>query len=464
MAPANEWKPGITLKLVKHLKIAYWSVRDFFFVMWVTLLYALIVIWKQPVKKHRKVRFGQRLSICIVTEYYYPTLGGITEHVYNLSRQLLRQGHKVSILTSDAGSDGGRGNLRGLKIFHVGRSREIYSNGSIARVTFGWSLHRQVAAIFREQHFDIVHIHSPWTPTLPLLCMKYADCPVVGTFHTDFDKSRWLKLWRVGVQFVMDRIDGLIAVSPVAVRSCRRFIDDRGRFRVVPNGVDTEWYRPGRKIPGLDDGRPNILCIGRFDPRNGFSTVIQAFDKLRSSVPKARLVIVGYGPLQRYYLSKVPRHLQADICFVGKMDLARQKYYASCDAMIVTARKATTSIAVLEALATETAIVASDIDGHRFFLRDGEEALLVPATDSDAYAAALTRVLTDDTLRRRLQTAGRRRAMAMDWRLVASDVLDVYYDVLEAVVVEKRPSRELSAFGAQRSVQPETAADVRVAA
>ena len=420
-------------KLLKMAKVTYWSVRDVFKVVWITLLMVWIRIWKTPARTHGTVIRGDRLRVCIVSEYYYPSLGGITEHVYNFAKRLLMRGHQVTLVTSNAGDPKGRGELEGMRIFRVGRSKEIYSNGSIARLTFGWRLHREIEKIFRENDFDIVHIHSPITPSLPFIVQKYIRCPAVGTYHTDFEKSAALSFWRGLAQWQLDKIDGIAAVSPISILSMGRYLDGRGKVRLIPNGVDTEWFHPRPvRLAHLDDGRPNILYIGRFDPRNGFSTMIKAFAIVKKTITDARLVVIGYGPLQRYYLSKIPRELEKDIVFVGKTDLERPQYYASADVICVPARKAACSVAILEALASKTPIVASGIDGFKWIIQHEKDALLVPDLEPASYAEAIIRILRDQELRDRIAANGFEKAKTMDWKVITEDVLSMYYDLLDA--------------------------------
>lgn len=428
----------MTYVISKLSKIIYWSVRDAFKVLWVTLTFIYVRAWRMPERTHRKVRLGDRLRVCIISEYYYPTLGGITENVYNFAKRLLMKGHEVTLITSNAGDHQGRGEIEGLRIIRIGRSKEIYSNGSIARMTFRWLIHKKIEEIFAENEFDVVHIHSPITPMLPLLAQKYIRCPVVGTYHTDFEKSAALAFCRPGAQIMLDHMDAIAAVSPVSIKSMGKYLDDRGKARLIPNGVDTEWfYRRKKRLKNLDDGRPNILYIGRFDPRNGFSKMVKAFEIVKKNITNARLVVVGYGPLQSYYMSKIPKYLEKDILLVGKTDLTRPQYYSSSDVICVPAQKAACSVAILEAMATETPIVASGIDGFSWIIEHGKEALLVPDLEPESYAKAIIRVLEDDELREKIKRNGLKKAKTLDWKVITDQVISLYYDILEAEPVEK---------------------------
>jgi phosphatidylinositol alpha-mannosyltransferase len=242
---------------------------------------------------------------------------------------------------------------------------------------------------------------------------------------------------------MLDHYDGIAAVSPVSIKAMRRYLDPKDRIRLIPNGVDTDWFsRRDRKIKGLDDGRPNILYIGRFDPRNGFSKMVEAFVHVKKEIKDARLVVVGYGPLQDYYMSKIPEELREDIVFIGKTDLARPMIYSSCNVICVPAQKAACSVAILEALASETPIVASGIDGFKWIIEHEKEALLVPDRQPRSYADALIRILRDGELRERLTSNGLEKAYTLDWKVVTEEVLQLYYDVLEAEPAEAEETIE----------------------
>src|SRR4029078_12223627 len=128
--------------------------------------------------------FARPLRIALVTEYYYPHLGGIVEHVHFFAREARKLGHHVDIITSNI--EGGRDEPN---LIRVGRSQPRYANGSQARMTLGLGLKRKLKKIFARGKYDIVHVHSPLSPILPLVAIEAADCPVVGTFHTYFDTS-----------------------------------------------------------------------------------------------------------------------------------------------------------------------------------------------------------------------------------------------------------------------------------
>jgi phosphatidylinositol alpha-mannosyltransferase len=365
------------------------------------------------------------LRIALVTEYYYPHLGGICEHVHFFAREARRLGHHVDIITShlaDAPPTPG--------VIRFGRSMPIYANGSQARLTIGMGLRRDMRRTLREGRYDIVHVHSPLSPVLPVLAIEEAEVPVVGTFHTYFDRAIPYRLFRGYFQRRLDMLAGAIAVSQSTIIALTRYFD--ADWTIIPNGIDTDLFRPDvPRAPAMRRDVPNILFLGRFDPRNGLATTIDAFKRVRGRGRRAQLVVVGDGPLRNHYRKHAAG--DPDINFVGPVLDGRPGYYAHASMYACPTTKASFGITLLEAMACGTAIVCSDILGFRDVVAHDREALMVPSGDRDSLANAMVHLLDDEGLRSRLGETGRARAAAYDWRHVTELVLAEYRKVLPPV-------------------------------
>jgi phosphatidylinositol alpha-mannosyltransferase len=362
---------------------------------------------------------GRPLRIAVVTEYYYPHLGGVCEHVHFFAREARRRGHHVDIITSNIA-----GAAPAPHVIRIGRSQPVYANGSQARVTVGIALRRKMRETLRRGSYDVVHVHSPLVPTLPWLAIEEADCPVVGTFHTDLpQQSVGYTLLRRYCQARLDRLDAAIAVTPTAARALDRYFDVD--WHIIPNGVDTSLFQPSAPLPpGLSRDVPTVLFLGRFDPRNGLGTLIDAFVHLRGRRREARLVVVGDGPERGRYHRAVGG--RSDVTFVGPVLDGRPGYYAHSDVYACPTTTGTFGVTILESMACATPVVCSDIPGFRDWVADGRDALMFPRGNARRLADELARLLDDDALRSRLGRAGRERALAFSWPRVADQVLAVY--------------------------------------
>jgi phosphatidylinositol alpha-mannosyltransferase len=370
----------------------------------------------------RPVTSMQQLRIAQVTEYYYPHLGGICEHVHHLAREARLLGHHVDIITSRI-----EDRTESPNVIRLGQSVPIYCNGSLARITVGRSLRRRMREVLTNGRYDIVHVHAPLTPTLPLLAIDEATCPVVGTFHADLDYSVAYALGGRFFQPRMSRLAAAVAVSPRVVDGHARYFD--ADWTVIPNGVDVDFFVPGAPRPAtMRRDVATVLFLGRFDPRNGLAALIDAFRRVRGARRPAQLVVVGDGPLRRHY-----RRLangDPDIAFVGAVINERPEYYANASVYACPTTTGSFGITLLESMACGTAIVCSDIDGFQHVVTHEREAVMFASGDTRALSDALVRVLDDDALRVRLGAAGRHRALAFAWPRVTEMVLGLYADVL----------------------------------
>jgi phosphatidylinositol alpha-mannosyltransferase len=358
------------------------------------------------------------LRIALVTEYYYPHAGGVAEHVQHFASHARRRGHHVDIITS---------NIPGARpephVLRLGESVTIRANGSLARATVGRGLRPAMRQLLRDGQYDIVHIHSPLIPTLPMLAADEAECAIVGTFHTYMESSIAYALGRRYFQRQLDRFHATIAVSPAARETFARYFD--ANWIIIPNGVDTGLFTPDAPHPGKAfTGAPTILYVGRFDPRNGLPALIDAFRLIRARRDDVQLVVVGDGPSRERYWRLAEGC--PGITFAGRVEENLAGYYAASTVYACPALRGSFGITLLEAMACGTPMVCYDTPGFRNVVRHGREGLLTPPGDVPALASALGRVLDDGALAGRLAAAGRDHALTFDWSRIGDAVLGVY--------------------------------------
>jgi len=372
------------------------------------------------------------MRVALVTEFYYPHLGGVTEHVHNLARTLIQSGHHAIIISSHM-AEPSRPH-EGIDcdpayVHRIGTSRVVYSAGSFARVTTGHRLRQRIREILRRERIDLVHVHGGLNPVLGLVAPEAAgdlDIPVVATFHSWFHRSALCRIFRRPLQRRLDRHAAVIAVSQPVVEAHARYFE--ADWRIIPNGVDTSFFRPnGWGHP--TSSAPELLFLGRLDPRNGLDTVLSAMPAVLEQFPEVRLTIAGDGPLRRLYqrlAAPVGRH----VSFIGSVNGNRPVFYSRADLYLCPTTKASFGITLLEAMACATPMVVSDITGFRELVSGGDEAVLVPKNDSGAWAETIVSLLHDDRRRERMGSAGLSKAERFAWPRVAAEVTAVYRSVL----------------------------------
>jgi phosphatidylinositol alpha-mannosyltransferase len=223
------------------------------------------------------------------------------------------------------------------------------------------------------------------------------------------------------------RLDRTLAVSEEA-RACvlRHF---PGPVEILPNGVNLERFRPGLpRLERFDDETPNILFVGRFDPRKGLPELMTACgDLARDGIP-FRLIIVGDGRLRRTIEGMARGPLSGRVHFEGRVSNAKLPgYYASSDIFCSPARGGESfGIVLLEAMASGVPIVATDLPGYRTVLTPGSEGLVVPPRDPASLSRALRTLLARPDLRAEMGARGIETSRRYAWPAIAGLLEEIY--------------------------------------
>jgi phosphatidylinositol alpha-mannosyltransferase len=174
-----------------------------------------------------------------------------------------------------------------------------------------------------------------------------------------------------------------------------------------------------------------LLFVGRFYPRKGFPLLLAALPTIAAAVPDVRLLVVGDGPLGSWYRT-LARRAPCEVRFLGELSWEEiAGAYRTADVLVAPSTgQESFGIIHLEAMASGTPIVASDIEGYRETLDHGREALLHANRDADDLARTVLRVLTDAELARTMGARGRRKAESFTWSRVVRDLESLFLGVL----------------------------------
>lgn len=364
------------------------------------------------------------MKILQVSPFDFNVRGGVNEHVSHLDAAFRTLGLETRIL---AASSGDSGEIDDGHVYRLGTSFPFPSNGSTARVTVSPFVISKVRGFLERERFDVVHVHEPLAPVLPMAALAFSKALNVATFHAARDFNFWYHYVKAFMDLFIDRLDVRVAVSKVA----RDSVDSHfpGDYQIVPNGIDLDRFRPDvTPVTEYLDGKRNILFVGRYDePRKGFNHLLKAMPRIQSQFPDARLIVVGKGDIRRA-LRHAERLGVSNVVFVGAVrasDLPR--YYATCDIYCAPSTgRESFGIVLLEALASGAPVVASNIPGYAGVIEQNETGILANPADSQDLALRIVRVLADDGLRRQLRENGLREVQKYGWNVIARQMLEVY--------------------------------------
>jgi phosphatidylinositol alpha-mannosyltransferase len=373
------------------------------------------------------------MKIALVVPYDLAYPGGVASHVANLYHQLVLMGHQVKVIgpASNAVSS------FGSQFIPIGKPRPFPASDSISRVPISLNLGNEIKAVLAAERFDIIHLHEPFVPMLCSAMLRFSDGVNVGTFHAADGTPGYNFGWPLGRMILRRRrrkLHGRIAVSLPAMKFASKYVP--GDYAIIPNGVDFSHFPDqARPMAPFDDGRPNILFLGRLEKRKGLDYLLDAYRQLKREMPEARLLVVGGGTmLRRKYDRWIERYGVRDVVFAGRVsDEDRARFFRTATVYCSPATgKESFGVVLIEAMASGVPIVASNIEGYAGVVTHGQEGLLVPPRNAAKLAEALKTVLRDRGMQRQMGDRGRITAQTYSWDKVAQRVVNYYQSVLAA--------------------------------
>ncbi len=374
----------------------------------------------------------RRLHIVVIPVVVNPG----TLRVGGLGYQLVRRGHRITVLGWNQHGDGIRvvrpswGNYTAYLLPGL--------NLSLPGVVDRFPLLPSLAQFLKELDFDVLNLHKHGNPSTlpPALLARRMGKPLVLTLHglecgvnPLVDTAYWAYMYAFE-SLVLRVASRVVVLNKRDVRLAMRLGCGPGRIRLIPNGVNTEVFRPIR------DGDPLLVVWhGRMVLGKGLEDLLMAIYMLRRrrGIP-VRLLLVGDGPL-RPRLEALARRLGIeDAVEMPGWRSSEQLPELICRGAIYAypSRVEGMPWAVLEAMSCGRAIVASDIPGIRDVVGHGREGLLVEPGDIHGLAEAMARLIEDGELRAELSRAARAKAVEEhDWSIIAGKVERVYFEAVE---------------------------------
>jgi phosphatidylinositol alpha-mannosyltransferase len=180
----------------------------------------------------------------------------------------------------------------------------------------------------------------------------------------------------------------------------------------------------------LQDGKFNILFVGRLEPRKGVKHLIRAYRIFKKIVPESRLIIVGEG-MKTYYLSFVTEDIEKNVWFVGSVpsNTLAQLYKSADICVFPSTRGESFGIVLIEAMAAGKPVIAGNCEGYKETLENGKYGIIVDPKDEDSLARAMVELYYKEDLRKELSLRGQDYAKKFDWSNIIQKIVKVYNEL-----------------------------------
>lgn len=394
-------------------------------------------------------------------------VGGLSTHVYYLSKTLTRKHADIQIITCDFPNAPNHQITDGVQISRVNSSGISYTDFLL------WAHHMNSLMIEEGckilgngGDFDLIHAHDWIVGRAALKLKRLYKLPLVTTIHSTESGRAAAVVAKTQViqrdyQKAITNIEQRLLNYSDTVICCSNYMSGHikhsfnlpaDKIDVIPNGVDILRFNPTISIREqimkslrlrypMTEGFSNskiILFVGRLVQEKGVQVLINAFEKLhrdkkRRLSYRASLIVVGEGPLRQRLTKEVERlGLEKYIHFLGFVDETTLiALYRSADVFVAPSLYEPFGIVTLEAMSSHTPVVVSDVGGLAELVKDGITGLKFPAGDVDLLAAAITRIIEEPLLAEALRlNAYHDSIKRYNWDLVAEKTLQTYKKML----------------------------------
>jgi glycosyltransferase involved in cell wall biosynthesis len=360
------------------------------------------------------------LQQCI---YFPPEVGGLESHAYYLCRELVRQGHAVTMVTSRSRPDlPERESMDGVEVVRKWFPRK--------RTPVGWTAHTLATVphyLRLARRAEILHAQTFASAVPGMLAKRRHGLPLVITLHT----SHFLKLaqkpaWQRPLRRIIRSADWLLAASE-EIRDVALGLYAHPRAEALTNGVDTDMFVPLEKTARA---KPMLLVPRRLFHKNGVEYFIRSLPLILREV-EVDALLIGDGP-ERQKLEALAAELGVShaVTFMGKRpNDAMPALVADADVAIFPSLMEATSVAALEAMSCGVPVAASRVGGLPEIVDETVGTLFEPA-DPTSQAAAIVALLKSGDLAERGRTARQRVVQSWSVARLARRHVEIYETLL----------------------------------
>ena len=368
------------------------------------------------------------MKIAIICPYDYNSPGGVQTHIKDLANILEENGHYVKII---APGKCGESSFASNIIF-VGTSKRICFNKTEFDITIAWGEElKKLKKLLEDEQFDVIHFHTVWALFISFQILHKSNCANVTTFH-DTPPDTWsgklTKIFYLQLSRILDKsLHEVIVVSRAPLGNFSKQL--RQRLHIIPTFTDLSRYSPNNKpIEKYNDGKFNILYLGRLEQRKGIFILLEAFNKLLNDNGEVRLLIGGTGYLQQDIESFILKNSISNVEMLGYIsNHDKSAYYASCDLFCSPALYGESfGIVLVEAMASGKPVVAVANAGYSLLLQEKREYCLAEPNNIPDLYLKLKSLIENQELRNMLGSWGVMEAKKYDINNHIEKILKIY--------------------------------------
>lgn len=365
------------------------------------------------------------MNFLFFTQLFYPFIYGGGEYIFLLiTKELVKRGHNVSVISQRLPGTDDFDEVDGIKIYRVGPP--IVSHGMLTpsiKNNLGYLISslkkgRNIIANGKNkaEGIDIIHSNTYVPVFSGHFCSKFYKIPHIVTFHDVYQASNekfWIDLaiknnpnaafYTPWVSKIIERIimklnvSAFHTVSDTSKKDLLSFGIENKKIHVIPNGLDASQYVDISVDDSkyLSSKKDSIVFVGRLISYKNIETVIKAFKKIVNLVPDAQFIIIGDGQYKNT-LANEAKSLGDKVIFTGRIsDPEKIKIIKSSSFMVFPSLVEGFGISIIEGFACKKPVLVSNIKPMSDIVSDDKTGYVIPSLEVDEWAKKILSLLKD---------------------------------------------------------------------
>lgn len=373
------------------------------------------------------------MKILQVANRFFPYIGGTENYVYNLSKELVKLGHKVTVICANEPKLKSE-TIEGINVIRVNYLFKI-ANTNITPF---------LALDILRQDFDIMHnyLPHPWSVDWASLIGRIKKKPMILTYNNDIpEKGKYKVLtWiynRIFLKFILKVSKVIIITQSNYINFSKFLIKFKSKIKIIPCGVDIE------KIHSLNlqkkDNIKRIFFLSVLDEYHrykGLDYLLKSFVNVLKEINDVVLVIGGEGALRKEYEKMAEDFgISKYVNFVGRIPRTEiNRYFNECDVFVlpsISSEQEGFGIVALEAMACGKPVIATNIVGTSSQIERHQAGIVITPRNEEELRRALVKILENEKLMLEMGSAGLKLVeQNYSWQKVAKQILNIYNSLL----------------------------------
>lgn len=378
----------------------------------------------------------KKLKVIQTPVRFYPSMGGVENHVYYLSKELVKRGIDIKVICAKENGQ---------------NASEIIDDISIKRISSPFKFTNtditpSLPFVLLRENFDVIHTHmpTPWTSDISIFIARIKNKKSIITIHNDMDKPGFINKLITKIylntffKFSLNLVGTIIIVNPNWEKSFKStghlLLKYKSKIKVIPNGIDTNLFKQKENNKINKNEILFVSILDKYHTFKGLEFLFTAFSFTKKYISDIKLTVIGDGELKNDYIrTATDLGIIKEVNFIGAVSQKKlSSYYRKASVFVLPSFEIEGfGIVLLEAMACGLPVIATDITGLSKDIKKYEAGIVIPPKDPQILSESIIELLINKKKAKEYASNAKKLiTKKYRWEMIANKILSTYFNIL----------------------------------